>query len=68
MTPRLRGDTDRRQYRVSEAAALTGLTPGAIRKRIRTGAVAARDLNAGTGKRPNWRIPAREVEQLRGGV
>ena len=54
----------RRYLTVPEAAELTGLKADTIRVRIRRGEVKARDLAAGTGRRPRWRIPTREVRRL----
>lgn len=48
---------------VAEYAALTGAKPTTVRARIRRGQLTARDLNAGTGRRPRWRIPVRELKR-----
>jgi hypothetical protein len=41
----------------------TGDKPDTVRDWIHRGLVEAIDLNAGTGKRPRWRIPARELQK-----
>lgn len=48
---------------VEEWCAETGDKPDTVRSRIRSGRIAARDLNEGTGKRPRWRIPMRELRR-----
>lgn len=48
---------------VAEYCALTGQKPNTVHRRIREGRLQARDLNAGTGKRPRWRIPVRELRR-----
>jgi len=53
----------RRWLTVAEYCAATGEKPDTVRKRIRGGLIEARDLNAGTGKRPRIRIPARALRE-----
>jgi len=43
---------------VREWAEREGALPNTVRVWVRLGKVKARDLNAGTGKRPRYRIPA----------
>lgn len=65
MTPRLRGK--RHRYTVAEFAALADAKPATVRSAIRSRRIQATDLNAGTGKRPNYRIPARELRNWQRG-
>ena len=58
MTGPLQG---RNTLTVREWCAATGDKPDTVRKRIRSGEIPARDLNAGTGKRPRYRIPIRDI-------
>lgn len=60
MTPLLR---HRQSVTVAEFCAATGDKPDTVRKWHRTGRLEARDLNAGTGKRPRLRIPARALRK-----
>jgi len=53
----------RRTLTVAEYCAATGAKPNTVHKRIRQGEIEARDLNAGTGKRPRYRIPVRELRK-----
>ena len=48
---------------VAEYCAATGEKPNTVRKRIRRGDLPARDLSAGTGRRPRYRIPMRELRK-----
>lgn len=61
MTGQLHG---RKTLSVAEWCAITGELPNTVRKRIRRGEIAARDLSAGTGKKPRYRIPARELRRI----
>ena len=54
----------RRQFTVAEAARLLGWRPNTMHRAIREGRVRARDLNAGTGRRPRYRLAASEVKRL----
>ena len=60
MTGQLHG---RNTITVAEWCAVTGDKPNTVQKRIRRGEIAARDLNEGTGKRPRYRIPIRELRR-----
>jgi len=53
----------RRTLTVAEYCAATGEKPNTVHKRIRHGEIEARDLNAGTGKRPRYRIPMRSLRR-----
>ena len=55
--------TARRTLTVAEYAAATGVPAQTAREQLRKGRLRGRDLNAGTGKRSRWRIPASEAEQ-----
>ena len=57
MTPTLRSRR-RNLMRVAEWAAREGAKPDTARFWIHAGLVKATDLNAGTGRRPRWRIHA----------
>lgn len=60
MTPRLRG---RLWVSVAEHCAETGETPSAVRKQLREGRLRGRDLNAESGKRPQWQVLASETRR-----
>lgn len=55
---------NRRSFSVSEVSRLTGYRADTLRARIRRRDIAARDLSAGTGKAPRYRVPAREMRRL----
>lgn len=62
MTGRPRG---RRQWlTVAEFSAVTGTPPQTVREQLRGGRLPGRDLNAHTGKRARWRIPASEARRV----
>lgn len=54
----------KRRYTVAEFCRLTGLKANTVRARIRRGEIIAVNLNEGTGKRPRYRIPARELRRV----
>lgn len=52
---------------VAEYCAATGAKPAAVRRALREGRLRGVDLNAGTGKRPRWRVMASELRRVRRG-
>lgn len=53
----------RNSVTVAEWSKATGDKVDTVRARIRRGEIAARDLSAGTGRRPRYRIPMRELRR-----
>jgi DNA-binding transcriptional MerR regulator len=54
----------KRRYTVAEFSQATGLKANTVRAWIRHGSLLAIDLNEETGKRPRYRIPARELRRI----
>jgi predicted site-specific integrase-resolvase len=57
---------NRKSLSVNEWAEREGVKPDTARSWIHRGLIRARDLNAGDGKRPRWRIPASQQKPERG--
>lgn len=57
----------RRWLKTSEAAEILGITTDAVRKAIRDERLEAVDLNAGSGRKPRYRITVRALRDYVGG-
>ena len=59
--PRVTLPEGRKWFTTAEAAALLDVTADAVRKAVRERRLEAVDLNAGTGRKPRYRVPARAL-------